>query len=243
MKMKTLASVIVTAVTAMFLSCALIYPQSSKTVTSELAVSPGSLYLVDGRAGLANSRPRCGPASPDGMNPVGGTFGLMGPFVKLDLSFGYLPFSRLRSATADPFSPSESFIGTWTVRNITPPDGAFPESVSLIHFNGRLTSGLISPMRGGTTGFELYGITTFTNDTCGIQVKREAYRIVRRYLRIAGTCGTDQDLTFQIGERPPVDRGGYLAFADADLFISGTFKGNITCRQTTDRREVRTNLN
>jgi hypothetical protein len=249
MKMKTLPSIIVITVTTMLLSSSLIYPQSSKNVASQLAISPGSLYLVDGRASLEETGERrrlsCGLASPVAMgkfaNPNAG--GATGALVKVDLSFGYLPFSRVGFASSDRFTASESFIGSWAVRNVSA-TAAGGESIALTHFRGPITSGTISSMPGSAPVFDLYGVTNLSAATCGVEGDRNAHRDARRYVRISGTCGngTDQDLTFQVAVRPPVDRGGELSFEQRDLFAYGTFRGNISCGQITDRSRVRTNL-
>jgi len=225
MKMKTLAWAIAIAVTAMLLGSGLIYPQSSKNVASQIAVSPGSLYLVDGRASLEDTGERrqlhCGVASPIAMgkfgNPKAG--GATGSIVKVDLSFGQIPFSRVRFPADDRFSASESFIGSWAVRNITA-TAAGGESVALIHFRGPITSGTISSAPGSAPVFDLFGVTNLSAPTCGVEGDRNAHRDARRYVRISGTCGSgrDQDITFQVAVRPPVDHNGDLYFEPRDLF-------------------------
>jgi hypothetical protein len=242
MKRKTRVRFIVIALTTMFVSFGLVYPQSNNSVT-QINISPGQLYLVDGRGGLTDTgRFYCGAASPVIMKPLGGVGGAMGPFVKLDLSFGYLPFSRVRYPGSDLFSPSESFIGAWAVRTISPASDSFPKSVSLVHFSGPLTSGVISAQRTGTTAFELYGTTSLSGSVCGVERDWRTNSAARRYVRLVGTCGNDQEVTVEVGRWPPTDHDGEIRFETAELFAYGTFRGNISCGQITDRRRVRTDL-
>ena len=242
MKTKTRALISLTALTTLLVSFGLVYPQSKNSDT-QINVSPGQLYLVDGRASLGKRGTLyCGPASPAVMNPHA-TSGTAGLGVNVDLSFGYLPFTRVRSLPGDRFSASESFMGTWAVRYIEPAEASRAETVTTVYFSGRLTSGIISTMRGGATAFELYGVTSRSSQVCGTEVDYDTNRDARRYVRLSGTCGNDQQVTFQLGRRPPVDHGGDLSFEMPDVFAVATFRGNISCGQITDRSRVRTNLN
>jgi hypothetical protein len=216
---------------------------SGKTA-SQINVSPGELFLIDGRASVGpKGRLRCGQASPIAMgrfgNPDAG--GAVGQTVHLDLSFGLLPFTRVRFPS-DPFSPSESYIGSWTVRNIYPAEKSRPETVASNYFRGPLTSGSASSMSGGNRTFDLYGVTNFSSQVCGTEGDYDTNLRARRYVRLTGACGNDQEVRFQMARHPPVDHGGDLYFEESDIFAYGTFRGNIACGVTTDRSRVRTNL-
>ena len=241
MNNKTRALFSLIALTTMFASFGLVYSQTKNSAT-QITVSPGQFYLVDGRASLGKGgRLYCGAGSPVGMNPLG-VGGSSGPLVNVDLSFGILPFDRVGSLPFDRFSTSESFTGTWAVRNIYPAEASRAESIAAVYFSGRMTSGLISSMRGGATAFDLYGVTSLSGQVCGTEGDYNTNRDARRYVRLTGTCGNDQEVTFQLGRRPPADHGGDTSFEPADIFAYGTFRGNISCGQITDRSRVRTNL-
>lgn len=200
------------------------------------------ISFVDGRGGLGErGRLSCGQASPVAMGKFSGpkSGGATGPNVKVDLSFGYYPFARVRFPAPDRFGPNETFFGSWAVRNIV---GSSPETVGLIYFRGNLTSGSFFSGRGQATQFDLYGVTTLSGPVCGVEGTYEANRDARRYVRLTGVCGNDQEVMFQLSRRPPVDHDGDLSFEQADIFSYGTFRGNISCGQTTDRSRVRTSL-
>ena len=244
MKSKTKASLSLIALITMLVSSILVYPQGNKSIT-QISVSPGQLYMVDGRASLgAKGRLRCGPSSPVAMGRFGGTDsgGAAGQTVNVDLSFGLIPFTRVRFPAADMFTPSESFIGSWAVRNIYPAEASRAESVASNYFFGPITSGSATSTGGGATTFDLYGVTSMSSQICGTEGNYDTNRSARRFVRLTGTCGNDQEVTFQLGRRPPTDHGGDIYFDQADIFAYGTFRGNISCGQITDRSRVRTNL-
>lgn len=216
---------------------------SSAKTASQIATSPGEIFLIDGRASAGpKGRLRCGAASPIAMgtfgNPNAG--GASGQTVHIDLSFGLLPFTRVRYP-ADPFSPSESYIGSWAVRNIYPAEPSRPETVASNYFRGPLTSGSATSS-GSTRTFDLYGVTTHSSQVCGTEGDYETNVRARRYVRLTGTCGNDQEVRFQIARQPPVNHGGDIYFEESDIFAYGTFRGNISCGATTDRSRVRTTL-
>ena len=246
-RMKNRASLLaftLIALAAMFMSHVSLFAQTRKD-SSQLSISPGEIYVIDGRASLAeNGRLQCGHGSPVAMgkfaNPNGG--GATGQTVKLDLSFGVVPFQTRPPVAFDMFSRNESYLGSFAVRNIYPAEPSRPETVASIYFDGTITWGSVSPMRGGVTGFDLLGVTNFSSGVCGEEVDYKTNRYARRYIRLTGTCGIDQEVSFQLSRRPPVGESGDVDLQATDIFASGTFRGNISCGRTVDRSRIRTNL-
>ena len=232
------------ALVALFMSHGTLFAQTMKD-SSQLS-TPGGIYFIDGRASLSEKgRLQCGLGSPVAMgkfgNPNGG--GATGQTVKLDLSFGIVSGFQTRPTLAfDMFSRNESYFGSFAARNIYPAEPSRPETVASIYFDGTITWGSVSPMRGGVTGFDLFGITNFSSRVCGEEGNYDTNRDARRYVRLTGTCGNDQEVSFQLSRRPPVGQSGDVELQPTDIFASGTFRGNISCGGTTDRNRVRTNL-
>jgi hypothetical protein len=202
------------------------------------------LYFVDGRASLGEKgRLRCGVGSPIAMGPLGNPDGGggMGELIKLDLSFGLVPVLQARpTVVEDMFRPREGSFGSFAVRSIF--SKPTHETVSLIYFHGSITSGTVSQTRGGLSAFDLLGVTNFSGQACGVEGKYAAHRDARRYVRMTGTCGNDQEVSFQVSRRPPLGYAGEVYLQPIDIFAYGTFRGNISCGRTTDRSRVRTTL-
>jgi hypothetical protein len=217
-----------------------VYAQVSNpgSEASQRVTPLGQFYFADGRGSLNPADwLSCGLASPVASGRYSGptSGGAVGQLVKVDLSFGLLPADDRAGAR-------ETYIGSWAVRNIYPSETSRGESVGLIYFNGSFTSGSITQVKGGATVFDLYGTTSFSSPVCGTKGDYKMDRYVQRYVRLYGVCGNDQDVTFEVARRPPVNHNGLLFFENEDLYAYARFKGNISCGQTTDRRRVRIDL-
>jgi hypothetical protein len=213
---------------ALNLSISTVYGQIKESPSTQRVPQPGEFSFVDtARAGLPTKQTlQCGAASG---NP--GWFA-NGEFIKTDLSFGLVPpTERLGS--------SEQYIGSWAVRSIFPADATRPETISSIYFDGFFNSGSVSAVgKGGTRGFDLSGSTYFTGSLCDARANYDT----RYYVRFVGFCGANQDISFEMSLRPPVNNGFLIYFNEEDIYAKGTFNGSVTCEMTNDSRRVRTEL-
>lgn len=202
--------------------------QKTTDAVSQRVQQPGDFSFIDAvRTNLGESQTlQCGAAS---RNPG---WSANSALIKADLSFGLIP------ASPDTLGGRERYIGSWAVRSIFPADGARPETISSIYFDGFLTSGSMASLKGGGRGYDIYGSANFTGSLCEPKPNYET----RYYARFTGACGINQDINFELSTRPPVNNGLGNYFEDSNIYARGLFKGNVVCSTTNDVRRVRSDL-